>query len=34
MSTGLYFIFAGILVIALIGFIIAYRDEHPKKPAR
>jgi hypothetical protein len=28
---GIYFIFAAILVIALFGFIIAYREDHPKK---
>ena len=31
MSEGLYVILAGILVIALIVFIISYREDHPKK---
>ena len=31
MSAGLYFVFAAILVMGLVAFIIAYRDEHPKK---
>jgi hypothetical protein len=28
---GVYVILAGILVIALIVFIISYREDHPKK---
>jgi hypothetical protein len=28
---GLYIIFAGTLIIALIAFIISYREDHPKK---
>ena len=32
MSPGLAIILIGILIVALAGVIIAYKDEHPKKP--
>ncbi len=28
---GVYVILAGIIIIALIAFIISYREDHPKK---
>ena len=31
MSTGLYFVFAAILVIAIFAFVVSYREDHPKK---
>jgi len=31
MSEGVYVILAGILVIAIIAFVISYREDHPKK---
>lgn len=28
---GSYFVLAGMIVVALIAFIISYREDHPKK---
>jgi hypothetical protein len=28
---GIYFIFAAVLIIALWGIIVAYKEDHPKK---
>lgn len=30
--TGGYIILAGLLIIALFGLIVAYREDHPQKP--
>ena len=31
--TGFYIILVGLVLVALFGFIVAYKEDHPKKPA-